>query len=150
MFDEAKRSGLEMAARQTVMTMTAFTIYFAQLAGLYFIILGLILLLRKRTIIDLMPKLAENQPLVFLAGMIRIIIGLAVLIGNGACGNQTLSIVVALLGWITLVRGIAMLLVTPEQERKLIDYWRGDAAYYTAVAIVLVLGLYLARAGFAV
>ena len=129
--------------------MTTFTIYFAQLAGLFFIILGVILIVRKGTIIDLMPKMAENQPLVFLAGMIRIIIGLAVLIGNGPWGTRALSIVVALIGWITLVRGVAMLLVTPRQQRKLIDYWRRGAAYYTAVAIVLVLGLYLARAGFA-
>jgi hypothetical protein len=135
--------------QQAVTTMTAFTIYFAQLAGLLFIILGVILIVRKSTIIDLMPKIAENQPLVFLAGMIRIIIGLAVLIGNGPWGDRALSIVVALMGWITLVRGVAMLLVTPQQERKLIDYWRRGPAYYTAVAIVLVLGLYLARAGFA-
>lgn len=132
------------------MTMTAFTIYFAQLAGLYFIILGIILIVRKAAIIDLMPKMAENQPFVFLAGMIRIIIGLAVLIGNGPWSNRALSIVVALIGWITLVRGVAMLLVTPQQQRKLIDYWRREAAYYTAAAIVLGLGLYLARAGFAV
>lgn len=130
--------------------MTAFTIYFAQLAGLWFIILGIILIVRKAAIIDLMPKMAENQPFVFLAGMIRIIVGLAVLIGNGPWGNQALSIVVALIGWITLVRGVAMLLVAPQQQRKLIDLWRREATYYTAAAIVLGLGLYLARAGFAV
>jgi uncharacterized membrane protein YidH (DUF202 family) len=73
----------------------------------------------------------------------------AVLVGNSAWGNQALSIVVAVIGWTTLVRGIAMLLVTPDQERKLIDYWRRDITYYTSVGIVLVLGLYLARAGFA-
>ena len=138
-----------MFVRQTVIIMTAFTIYFAQLAGLYFIILGIILIARKGTIIDLMPKMVEIQPFVFFAGTIRIIIGLAVLIGNGPWGTRALSIVVALIGWITLVRGVAMLLVTPQQQRKLIDYWRHDAAYYTAVAIVLALGLYLARAGFA-
>jgi hypothetical protein len=35
--------------------MPTFTIYFAQVAGPFFIILGVILILRKRTIIDLMP-----------------------------------------------------------------------------------------------
>ena len=129
--------------------MSTFTIYFAQLAGLYFIILGVILVVRKRSILELMPKLAENQPFVFLAGMIRIIVGLAILIGNGPWSAQVLSIVVALIGWVTLIRGIAMLLVTAERERKLIDYWRRDPVYYVAVAIVLLLGLYLARAGFA-
>jgi hypothetical protein len=63
--------------------MPTLTIYFAQLVGLLFIILGAILVLRKRTVIDLMPTLGENQPFIFLAGMIRISIGLAILIGNG-------------------------------------------------------------------
>lgn len=129
--------------------MSTFTIYFAQLAGLYFIILGVILVVRKRSILELMPQLTENPPFVFLAGMIRIILGLAILIGNGPWGAQILSIVVALIGWVTLIRGITMLLVTPEQQRKLIDYWRRDSMYYAAVAIVLLLGLYLAYAGFA-
>jgi len=106
-------------------------------------------MVRKRAIIDLMSDMAENQPFVFLAGIIRIIIGLAVLIGNGPWGGSALVVIVALIGWITLIRGIAMLLVTPEQRHNLINYWRRDAIYYTSVAFVLVLGLYLARAGFA-
>ena len=81
--------------------------------------------------------------------MIRIIVGLVILIGNGPWSAEVLSIVVALIGWVTIIRGIAILLVTTEQQRKLIDYWRGDPMYYAAVEIVLLLGLYLARAGFA-
>jgi hypothetical protein len=129
--------------------MSSFTIYFAQLAGLYFLILGVILATRKRAaIIDLMFQMVESPPFIFLTGMIRIIIGLAVLIGNGPGGGSALPIVVALLGWITLIRGVAMLLVTPAQERKLIEFWRKDALYFTAVALVFVLGIYLTREGF--
>ena len=36
--------------------MSAFTIYFAQIAGLYFLILGVILLVRKRAIIEPLSK----------------------------------------------------------------------------------------------
>ncbi len=128
--------------------MHPFTVYFAQLAGLYFIILGVILVVRKRVIIDLMAKMAENQPFVFLAGMIRIIVGLAILVGNGPWGSATLPIVVALIGWVTLIRGVAMLLVTQTQEQKLIEFWRQDVTYYTAIVIVVALGFYLVRAGF--
>jgi hypothetical protein len=128
--------------------MSSFSLYFSQLAGLYFIIIGVILALRKRGIIDLMPQMAESQPFIFLAGMIRIIIGLATLIGNGPWGTSPLPVVVALIGWITLIRGIAMLLVTQDRQRKLIQFWRRDAVYYGAVTFVFVLGIYLARAGF--
>jgi hypothetical protein len=41
-----------------------------------------------------------------------------------------------------------MLLVTTEQQRRLIEFWRKDTTFYIAVALMLVLGGYLARAGF--
>ena len=53
------------------------------------------------------------------------------------------------IGWISLLRGIIMLLVTTEQQRQLIEFWRKDTTFYVAVALMLVLGGYLARAGFA-
>jgi len=96
-----------------------------------------------------MPKLVENQPFIFFAGIIRIIIGLAVLVGNGPWGSTAIQNVVALIGWISLLRGIVMLLVTTEQQRRLIEFWRKDTTFYIAVALMLVLGGYLARAGFA-
>ena len=129
--------------------MLAFTRYFAQIAGMYLIILGLILAVRKRAVLDLMPKLAESQPFIFFAGMVRIIVGLGVLVGNGPWGPTAIQIVVALIGWVTLLRGVAMLLVTTRQEQRLIEFWRRDANFYIAIAIVLALGAYLAAAGFA-
>jgi uncharacterized membrane protein HdeD (DUF308 family) len=96
-----------------------------------------------------MPKLVENQPFIFFAGIIRIVIGLAVLVGNGPWGSTAIQNVVALIGWISLLRGIVMLLVTTEQQRRLIEFWRKDTTFYIAVALMLVLGGYLARAGFA-
>ena len=104
---------------------------------------------RKRAFTELMPKLVENQPFIFFAGIIRIVIGLAVLVGNGPWGSTAIQTVVALIGWISLLRGIVMLLVTTEQQRRLIEFWRKDTTFYLAVALVLVLGGYLARAGFA-
>jgi hypothetical protein len=41
-----------------------------------------------------------------------------------------------------------MLLVTQAQEMKLIEFWRRDAIYFAAVALVFVLGIYLTREGF--
>ena len=42
--------------------MSTFTIYFARLAGLYFIILVVILVARERSVLELMLKLGENPP----------------------------------------------------------------------------------------
>lgn len=85
--------------------MTPFTHYFAQVAGLYLIILGAILAVRKSAFIQLMPKLVESQPFILFAGVVRIVVGLAILVGNGPWGSIAIQIVIALFGWTTLLRG---------------------------------------------
>jgi hypothetical protein len=127
--------------------MPQFTGYFAQLAGLYFVILAIILLVRRRAMTELMSEMVENAPFIFLTGTIRIIIGLAILIGNGPLGSSLLAVIVAIVGWITLTRGVSMLLAEKRQQQFLIAFWQRAPAYYGGVLIVLVLGLYLARAG---
>ena len=39
--------------------MSLFTLYFSQLAGLYFIVIGVILALQKRAIINFMPQMTK-------------------------------------------------------------------------------------------
>ena len=53
---------------------------------------------RKHACTELMPKLVENQPLIFFVSIIRIIIGLDVVVGNGPWGSTAAQIVVALIG----------------------------------------------------
>ena len=44
-------------------------------------------------------------------------------------GLNAIQIVVAVIGWIWLVRGIVLLLVTTEQQRRLIEFWRKDTTF---------------------
>jgi hypothetical protein len=57
--------------------------------------------------------------------------------------------VVTLVGWITLLRGIALLLLPHETERKVLVFFQRSGPHYAAAIVAIVLGLWLAYAGFA-
>jgi hypothetical protein len=59
------------------------------------------------------------------------------------------SLVVTLIGWVTLIRSTALLFVSPPAMRRFMKAIRYEQNYYLFAAIILVLGLYLTFAGFA-
>ena len=123
------------------------TIYLAELLGLYIALVGVVMIVRPRAMRDVLVAFIDQHPLLFLLATPRVLIGLAIALGHNRWSG-TLPIVVTLIGWITLLRGIAMWLVPAETERKMVAYFCRSGPYYTAAMIALVLGLWLAYAGF--
>ena len=95
----------------------------------------------------LLVAFVDQRPLLFLLGTLRVLIGLAIILGHRRWSG-TLPTVITLIGWITLLRGITMWLAPHETERRMVAYFQRSGPYYTAAIIAIVLGLWLAYAGF--
>jgi len=57
-------------------------------------------------------------------------------------------VVVTLVGWLILVKGLVLLLVTPDLLQQIFDHMQYGEHYYLYLAPSLVIGLYLTWAGF--
>jgi len=125
----------------------ALTTYLAELLGLYIVLVGVVMVVKPQPIRELMTAIVAQRALLFLVGALRVLLGLAIVLAHNRWSG-TLPAVVTLIGWITLVRGIAMWLVSPETERKMVAYFQRSGPYYTTAIIAIVLGLWLAYAGF--
>ena len=123
------------------------TTYLAELLGLYIALVGVVTIVKPRAMRDVLMAFVAQHPLLFLLATLRVLIGLAIVLGHNRWPG-VLPIVVTLIGWITLLRGIVMWLVPHETERKMATYFCRSGPYYTAAIIALVLGLWLAYAGF--
>ena len=121
------------------MTLTAFL---AQLFGIY---AGVAMIIRRRSMLEVMNAFPEQRPLIFILAMIRILIGLSVVLAHNRWAG-TLPIVVTLIGWLTLLRGIALLLLPANVERKALTFFEQNNFYYAAVMIVF--GLWLTYAAY--
>jgi hypothetical protein len=126
------------------MTLTS---YVAQLLGLYLTVAGILMIVREQAMIELVPKFVDSPAFLYFLGSLRILIGLAIVLAY-TMWIGTLGLVIYLLGWVSLLRGIAMLLLPAETERKILGIFsRGNVSYVTAV-VTIVLGGWLAYAGF--
>jgi len=128
--------------------MLPLTIFLAKLLGLYCIILAVTMMARKTSAVATMKGLVANPPLLLFIELIGLAAGLAIVIGHNIWSGGALPVVVTLLGWVMLIRGVGLLMLSPEGVAKLFDTLRYEELFYVYMGVALVLGLYLAYAGF--
>jgi hypothetical protein len=128
--------------------MSARTIFLAKLLGLFVLLLGLSMLIQGRSTAETMDGIIHDRPLVYIVGMITLACGLALVLSHIRWSGGLLPVLVTILGWITLIKGLLLLFLPPQ---SLIDFYGalriGQLLYVDAV-IAVVLGIYLTVAGF--
>jgi hypothetical protein len=127
--------------------MSSRTIYLARLLGLYSIAVALSMLLHKQAMVDLVAALVGSTPLAFITGMVAVTAGLAVILGHNVWSGGALPVVVTVIGWWSLFKGLFLLFVPQATIAGLLGGGRYEQMYYVSPTVTLVLGLYLVWAG---
>ena len=128
--------------------MSAITIFLGKLIGVYCLIVGLTMMANRRTMVDAVNTLIRSPPLVLLAGVFAVAVGLAMVIDHNVWSGGALPVVVTLVGWVTLIRGLFVLFLSPGAEVRLFAGLRYGQLFYLYCGIGLVLGVYLTYGGF--
>ena len=129
--------------------MSPLTFFLSRLLGLYYLLAALSMFLHKQTYLETVTALIHNSPVMLVVGIFTVIAGLAMVLAHNRWSGGGLAVVVTLIGWITLVKGLLFLLLTPEMEAEffLSKLHYGELYYFYAL-ISLVLGVYLTYGGF--
>ena len=128
--------------------MSPLTIFLAKLLGLYCVIVALAMSANKKGVIDTVRALLQSPPIVLLTSIITLAIGLALVIGHNVWSGGALPVTLTVVGWITLVKGLAFLSFPPEKMTKLYEALQYERVFFLYMAATLVLGLYLNIAAF--
>ena len=128
--------------------MSALTVFLAKLLGLYCIIFALIMMARGPRVAATVKALVANPPLLLFVELMGLAGGLAMVIGHNIWTGGVLAVVVTLIGWLILIRSVILLPMPPEAAAKLIEALRYEKHFYLYMGGTLILGLYLAYAGF--
>ena len=128
--------------------MSPLTIFLAKLFGLYCIILALTMMTRKDSAIATIRALIGNPPLLLLVEVLGLAGGLAIVIGHNIWSGGALPVVITLLGWLMLIRGGGLSALSQDATLKLFETLRYEKYFYVYMVATLILGLYLAYAGF--
>jgi hypothetical protein len=92
--------------------------------------------------------IVHNPVLVFLVGAILVPAGLALVLGHNVWSGGKLPVVVTVVGWLALFKGLFFLLLPTDAAPRLFAALNYDRFSYLYVGYVLLFGVYLTYAGF--
>jgi len=129
--------------------MSSRTIFLSKLLGLYCVVVGLAMLVHRHATLEMLRAMLHNAPLLYVAGIIALAIGLAMVLGHNVWKGGILPIVVTLIGWLALIKGL-LLLFLPAQwvEACYLGCGHQVLFLYLKAAITLILGVYLTYGAF--
>jgi len=124
------------------------TTFLSRLIGLYCILVSLSMVTHKQATVEMVTALTHNPPVLFVVGMIAVAAGLAMILGHNVWSGGAGPVIVTLIGWLTLIKGLLFLFLSPEAASGF--FLRGlhyEQLFYLYAAISLLLGTYLTYGG---
>lgn len=129
--------------------MSSQTRFLTKLLGLYCIIVAVAMGLHRQATLEAITALVHDRPLVLIVGIITVFAGLAMVLVHNLWSGGVAPVVVTLIGWITLLKGVLFLLLPPDAAVGFyLDTLHYAQLFYLYVAFSLALGIYLSWAGF--
>jgi hypothetical protein len=123
--------------------MSSRTIYLARLLGFYSIAVGLSILLHKQAIVYMVTTLVDDPALVWVTGVVALAVGLAIVLGHNEWRGGALPLVVTVVGWWSLAKGLALLFLPQATFEGMLGGGRYGQMYWMSAALSLGLGAYL-------
>jgi hypothetical protein len=125
------------------------TLFLCRLLGLFFLICSLAMIVHKQIFTDALATVAGDPLAILWTSLIISLAGLAMVLVHNVWSKGPLVVIVTLLGWLTLVKGIAYLLLPAKWLGGFFQAVLNSGAYvYSVTAFMLALGAYLTYEGF--
>lgn len=124
------------------------TIYLGRLIGLYCVLVALAMVSHKQATVETMTALIHDAPVLFFVSLVAMVAGLAIVLAHNAWSGGALPIIVTLVGWISLIKGLVFLLLPPETSLAYFEALRYGQLFYLYMSVTLVIGIYLSFASF--
>ena len=125
------------------------TVFLSRMLGVYCTLMGLFMAAHPIRAWDTISAFSHNQPLVFIVAIFVILGGLAMVLAHNVWSGGAAPVIVTLMGWATLAKGVVLLFTPPEM---IADFYgrtiHNDGLIYFEAAIALLLGVYLTYVGF--
>ena len=91
----------------------------------------------------------RDAPLIFVVGVATVFAGLAMVLAHNVWSGAAYAVIVTLVGWATLIKGLLLMVLTPDAEAAV--FLKGlhySEFFHLYAAISLAAGAYLTYRGF--
>ncbi len=124
------------------------TIFLSKLLGLYCVVVGLAMFAHAQATMEMIKVLVRDTPALYIAGIFALAIGLAMVLGHNIWSGGVLPVVVTIIGWLALLKGLLVLFLPAHADEGLFLGGHYVVHYYVKAAITVILGIYLTYGGF--
>jgi hypothetical protein len=124
------------------------TVFLSRLIGLFALLLALSLLTHKEAVVETLTSLVRNPPLLLIFGMVWLAAGLAIVLGHNVWSGGALPVVITVVGWLLMIRGLLLLFLSPSPAEGLFASLHFEQLFYLYVGISLLFGVCLTYGGF--
>ena len=124
------------------------TAFLGKLIGLYSLVMALSMIANKDVALHTVTAVVHDTPVLFIVALMCLVGGLAIVLGHNVWSGGALPVIVTLVGWLTLVKGLVFLFLTPEAAAAYFESLHYDRLFYLYMCVSLVLGGYLTFASF--
>jgi hypothetical protein len=107
--------------------MSPLTIFLGRFFGLSCLMMCAALFARPKESLEAIESMKESPGLVLVTGILTMVGGVAAVVGHNVWSGGALPVAVTLLGWVTLIKGVALIAAPP---RALTTFYR--ALHYPA------------------
>jgi hypothetical protein len=128
--------------------MPVITVYLSRLIGVVALIVAAAMLADKATVIETLRYLGQDRAAILLLGLFRVVVGAAIVLIHNIWSQGLWPLVVTLVGWSMLVRGVMNLFMPTDVMAAFVASLHVTDFYYLYAAIPLVVGAYLVLRGF--
>ena len=87
------------------------TYLIAQLIGIFCLVVGAAILVQKKDFVAIVDELVKSPALLYILGFISLLLGLLVVLTHDVWNAGFLPLIVTLLGWIMVLRGVSALFI---------------------------------------
>ena len=98
--------------------------------------------------VETVTALFHSPPVMYIAGAMALAAGLAIVLGHNVWSGGVRPVMVTLIGWLALIKGLIFLFLSPGAAESLIVGIHYGQLFYLYAAISLILGAYLTYGGF--
>ena len=126
--------------------MSSRTTFLGKLLGCFSILMSLAMLAHKQTTVEMVTTLWNTPAAVFAVGVVGVAAGLAMILGHNVWSGGALPVIITLVGWWSLIKGLLCLFLPQGALAGLLGGPGYERYFYVSPVISLVLGLYLVGA----
>ena len=125
------------------------TIFLSKLFGLSCILIALPMMFHKQAVVEMATGLLRDPSDMFLTGVLTLVAGLAMVLAHNIWCGGVLPVVVTVMGWAALLKGVMLLLVPGERIAAAYKGVGFERFFHAWMIVVLGLGLWVTWLAFA-